>query len=105
MPGAPGAMDPRRLRLTFEDITKLGREQWCNRVIAGFLAAAEPFLDDRKGMFVNYSELPGAVWDRIATHFGLALTNSDVERMREAAQYDSKNPGIPFEAVRGVRAG
>jgi hypothetical protein len=96
MLGAPGAMDPRVLRLTFEDITRLGREQWCQRVIAGFLAAAESFRDDPKGLLVDYSELPGAMWNRIATHFGISLGEADVARMREAAQYDSKNPGTAF---------
>jgi hypothetical protein len=96
MLGAPGAMDPRALRLTFEDVTKLGREQWGQRVIAGFLAAAEAFRDDPNGLFVGYSELPGAMWNRIANHFRISLSDSDVARMQEAAQYDSKNPGIPF---------
>jgi hypothetical protein len=97
MLGAPGAMDPRALRLTSEDVTKLGREQWRQRVIAGFLAAAEAFRDDPKGLFVDYSELPGAMWSRIASHFGIFLSDNDVARMRESAQYDSKNPGIPYQ--------
>jgi len=92
----PGAMDPRALRLTFEDITKIRREDWAPRAIAAFLAAAEPFRDDPKGLFVDYSELPGAMWSRVADHFGLVLSEADVERMREAAQYDAKNPGVPF---------
>jgi hypothetical protein len=94
MLGLPGAMDPRALRLTFEDVTRLGREQWRHRVIAGFLAAAEAFRNDPKALFVDYSELPGAVWNRIANHFRISLSDSDVARMQEAAQYDSKNPGI-----------
>jgi hypothetical protein len=97
MLAAPGAMDPRALGLAFEDITRLGRESWIRRVIAGFLTAAEAFRDDPKGLFVDYSELPGATWSRIAIHFGISLSEADAERMQEASQYDSKNPGIFFE--------
>jgi hypothetical protein len=97
MQAAPGAMDPRALRLTFEDITKLDREQWSRRVITGFLAAAEAFRGDPQGLFVDYSELPDAMWNRVAPHFGLSLSGDDIARMREVARYDSKNPAIAFQ--------
>src|SRR5580704_2520556 len=46
MHGAPGAMDPRVLRMKFEDITRLSRQQWRQRVIGGYLQAVEPFRDN-----------------------------------------------------------
>ena len=54
------------------------------------------FRDDPKGLFVDSTELPAATWIRIAPHFGLSLSAPDVVRMREAALYDAKNPGMPF---------
>ncbi|MGO9261741.1 MAG: aspartyl/asparaginyl beta-hydroxylase domain-containing protein [Bryobacteraceae bacterium] len=99
MPGLPGALDPRALRLRFEDITALGREEWCARVIAGFLEAAEAFRGDPDGLFVDYAELPGAVWGPMASHFGVRFSEEERTHMREAARFDSKSPGQLFQGV------
>lgn len=93
LPGARGAMDPRVLRLRLEDITGLSREQWCARVIAGFLEAAEAFRGDRSGLFIDYARLPDAVWGPIASHFGVRFSEEERARMQEAARFDSKSPG------------
>ena len=50
---------------------------------------------------VDYGELPGALWERIADHARLSWNATDVERMRERARFDSKNkdgPPRPFVA-------
>lgn len=90
--GAPGAMDPRVLRLRQEDVTGLGRERWCARVIADFLRAAEAFRDDPDGLFIDYTQLPGAVWGPIASHFRMQFSEEERAQMQEAARFDSKNP-------------
>jgi Aspartyl/Asparaginyl beta-hydroxylase len=97
MHGAPGAMDPRILRMKFEEITSLSRQQWRQRVIEGYLQAAEPFRRNPAGLFLNYRDLPGAIWERAASHFGLQLSADERELMCVAAQFDSKNPGIPYQ--------
>jgi hypothetical protein len=104
MHGAPGAMDPRILRMKFEDITSLSRQQWRQRVIGGYLQAVEPFRDNLRdslsnhpaGLFLNYRDLPDAVWERAAPHFGLELSAEDRDLMSAAARFDSKQPGIPY---------
>jgi hypothetical protein len=93
----PGAIDPRILRMSIDDIVKYDRRTWCERVITDFIDAAEAFRSDAKGLFVDYAELPRAVWERIAPHFGLSPTTEDIARMQEAARYDSKMPGKLFE--------
>ena len=94
--GARGAMDPRVLRLRREDITALSREQWCARVIADFLRAADAFRGDPDGLFIDYVQLPDAVWGPIASHFGVQFSEGERNRMQEAAKLDSKNPGQLF---------
>lgn len=93
---APGAMDPAALGLRFEDITALTREAWCVRVLAGFLRAALEFRDDRNGLFLNYRQLPEAVWEIVSKHFGIHLRDYEMARMREAARSDAKTPSRPF---------
>jgi hypothetical protein len=90
--GAPGAMDARALGLTLDDVTSHTREQWCARVIGDFLRAAESFRNDPAGLFVDYGELPHAVWGRIASHFRVDFSGQEIARMREAARFDTKNP-------------
>jgi hypothetical protein len=97
MHGAPGAMDPRILRMKFEDITGLSRQQWRQRVIERYLQAAEPFRKVPTGLFLNYRDLPGAIWERAAPHFGLELSAEERELMYTAAQFDSKQRGIPCQ--------
>jgi hypothetical protein len=99
MHGAPGAMDPRILRMKFEDITGLSRQQWRQRVIEGYLQAAEPFRKVPTGLFLNYRDLPGAIWERAAPHFGLELSAEERELMCAAAQFDSKQRGIPYQKL------
>jgi hypothetical protein len=99
MHGAPGAMDPRILRMKFEDITSLSRQEWRHRVIGEYLQAAEPFRSDPAGLFLNYRDLPGAIWDRAAAHFGLELSAEERELMYAAAQFDSKQPGTLYQRL------
>ena len=88
----PGALDPRALRMSFEDVTGLSRDQWRRRVIEGYRNAADRFRNDPLGLFLNYRELPEAILERAAPHFGIELCAAERDRMRDAARYDSKQP-------------
>jgi len=101
MPGAPGAMDPRALGLRPADVTSLGRDQWCARVLTNFLEAADTFRDDPGGLFIDYTQLPDAVWGAMAAHFGVQFSADEQSRMREAARFDAKSPGRLFERAAG----
>ena len=93
---SPGAMDPSILGLRAVDVVGLTRQQWCARVIEGFLTAALVFRDDPLGMFVDYRDLPGAIVGKIARHFGLELTTDDQVRVEAASRLDAKNPFAEF---------
>lgn len=92
----PGAMDPRSLGMRPEDITALPRDRWCAQVLSGFLNAAAAATRDPRALFVDYRELPAAIPDMVARHFGLEPTAEDREKMLRAAQFDAKNPGVLF---------
>lgn len=94
---SPGLMDSAILGLRAEDVRTLTRQQWCARVLEGFMAAALAFREDPKGMFVSYRELPGAICGRIAEHFGLRLDTEDEARVQSVAVLDAKNPAFTFE--------
>jgi hypothetical protein len=93
----PGAMDPDALGLSFGDITTLEREEWCARVLAGFCGSSLTFRDDPQALFVDYRQLPDAVWGAIAKHFSLDLSSEELSRMHSVAQADAKSPTRAFE--------
>ncbi len=93
----PGLVEPAIFGLRDEDRV-LTRQQWCIKVIESFMTAALPFREDPKGLFVNYSELPGAVCGSIARHFGLVLTDDDKARVEAATRFNAKNPTTGFES-------
>ena len=93
--GAPGMMDPSVLGMEPQD-AGLDREQWCVRVLASLLNSARAFAGDPKGMFVNYRELPQAVFDRIARHFDMAFSDEERGQMEETSRYDAKRPWFAY---------
>jgi hypothetical protein len=92
----PGALDPAILNMTENDIVTLSREEWSARVLAGFLSSALSYRGDSMGLFVDYRELPEAIWGCIGKHFGLVPTDGELKTMEEAAQFDAKLPRLPF---------
>jgi hypothetical protein len=74
--------DPTILQLTKEDITRLTREQWCIEVLEKIQESARKYREEPYGLYVDYADLPDAVWTTIAPHFNLNLTEEDIESMR-----------------------
>ena len=56
------------------------------------MTAAEAARETPPGMFlaVHYKRLPDAVWETIAPHFGIEVTEEDRERMRAESRFSSK---------------
>ena len=105
MLGGRGVLDPRVLFLRPEEIADLNREQWCSRVIGDFLKAANAFRGDPDGLFIDYTQLPDAVWGPVASHFGVQFSGEERGRMREAARRDSKRPGQLFHGLEAGQPG
>jgi hypothetical protein len=93
----PGAMDPAALQMTMAEVTGLARDEWTEVVLKKIMASAERHRD-AAALWVDYRELPDAVWGPVARHFGIELTATQIERMRETARFDAKAPGQVFGA-------
>jgi hypothetical protein len=72
-------------------------EFWA-RVIGRQCAAALAANAQTALRFVNYNELPTAMWEHIAKFFGLGLTEDDLARMRAVSRRSAKNPGQAFRS-------
>jgi hypothetical protein len=58
---------------------------------AAFRHAHEP-----GAMLLNYTELPDAVYGRLARHFGCTWTGDEIEAMKQASSRDAKAPATAF---------
>jgi hypothetical protein len=60
-----------------------------------FSAAAGP----AQRVCVDHAELPAAIWQRVAPHFGIEIDAAGIERMTEQARFYSKDAEPqPFSA-------
>ena len=66
-------------------------------MLGAILAAAELKLDDRC-LLLTYEELPEAVPGRVLRELDIEYGPEELQRMIALARFDSKHPGIPFEA-------
>jgi hypothetical protein len=54
-----------------------------------------------KALFLDYGDLPQAVWERVAPFLGIDIGAGDVARMRDLARYGAKEAVLrPFTAAR-----
>jgi hypothetical protein len=91
----PGVLDPSLFGLDPAAVAQMAPEEYCARVLAAIYGAA---LEHRDSVahFVDYGELPDAVFSRILDAFGLDYDEPAGARMRELAGFDAKNPGLSF---------
>jgi hypothetical protein len=64
------------------------REEFAARALGSMLFSAATGPPRR--ICVDHAELPSAVWQRVAPHFGIEIDSSAIERMTEQSRYYSK---------------
>lgn len=99
-PGAqmvPGIVGPGWMGLDMTATAALSLDEYAVRVLATICQGALAHRDDG-GLFVNYRQLPEAVFAEIAGHFGATFDAAELDRMRRAAVYDAKAPSLLFTA-------
>jgi len=77
------------------EVARISTDEYVARALRAICDAALGLLDDG-GLPVAYSELPDAAWTSIAAHFGLSISEPDVDAMRQAARLDVKRPAHEF---------
>jgi hypothetical protein len=88
---------PTLLGISVADAMALERHSYRARVLARI---CEAVLQDANGtdLLLHYRDLPQAIWERIAPHFGVTLSPERIALMREVASRDAKRPALPFIA-------
>jgi hypothetical protein len=67
----------------------MSRVEFAARVLGALLGAAA--TDPGRRLLIDYTDLPGAVWQRVAPHFGLEADAAAIERMIEESRFYSKD--------------
>jgi hypothetical protein len=94
----PGMLDPELIGMDLASVRAMDPLEYCARVLGKICEGALSFRTDRLRRFVNYPELPEAVWTTIGSHFGIALAAADTAVMRHKAQFNAKVPQLHFES-------
>jgi hypothetical protein len=93
IPGAIGQLLP---GFGLADIMQMQPEEYCARVLAAFCETALRHSDDRRGLLVNYTQMPGAVTSLICEHFNVSYSGDDLVKMHTAGGFNSKAPQRNF---------
>lgn len=91
----PGIVDPSAFGMDFSAALAMPVDEYRARVLAQVCAAALRHMDEA-AEFIDYRELPDALYARILPHFGIDFGEADRATMREAALRDAKTPMMSF---------
>jgi hypothetical protein len=92
----PGYIKPEWLGLDMESVSRLSLDEYCARVLAKFCQSALQYKDTGRSMLVNYRQLPEVFFSSLLDHFQVSYTEDELARMRRAAQFNAKSPGMTF---------
>jgi hypothetical protein len=91
----PGALDPALFGIDRDAAARMPPEEYCARVLAAIYRSALEHRD-AAALFVDYRDLPAAVFDRVMVAFGLDCGEAELARMRELAGLDAKTSQLFF---------
>jgi hypothetical protein len=94
----PGMLDPQLIGMDAAGVRVMDPMEYCARILAKMCEGALSFSTEPLGRFVNYSELPEALWTCIGSHFGMALSAAEIAVMLQKAQFNAKVPQLHFES-------
>jgi hypothetical protein len=90
--------EPRRAALRFgldpAAVPTMTRTEFTARALGAMLEGAA--TDPGRRLCVDHAELPAAVWDRVAAHFGLEAGPTEIQRMIAESGFYSKDPAQVF---------
>lgn len=93
----PGVLTPSLFGMDLQTAFSLRPEDYCAKVLATICKAA---LQQCRhgGRLVSYPQLPEVVPDSLLKFFDLSCSDTEMARVRAAAERDAKNPAAPFQS-------
>jgi gluconate kinase len=91
----PGVLESELFGMTHAEVITTRPEEYGARVLKKICEAAlQP--QARAGRFINYNQLPEAIWSSILDFFRVDSTAADRESLQRVAQVNAKNPAVDF---------
>jgi gluconate kinase len=91
----PHVIKPELFGMGIQTATSLLPDDYCAKVLATICQSALKHNQDG-GRLINYTQLPDIVWTSILDFFGASVSESELQSMQAAAQFDAKNPKWVF---------
>jgi hypothetical protein len=101
-PGAevvPLTIDPRVAGIEAGALASIAPMEYCARILAAFCDAALANAGRGRSRFVDYADLPGAVFTDVLPSFGVSPDADEMRRMHEIAMIDAKGEGGAFQSA------
>jgi hypothetical protein len=92
----PGILSPEFVQLDAAEIAAMAEDEYAARVIGIVARTAARHAAAAPALLIEYTQLPGAVLDTVAPHFGLQFTPAQAVQVEQAAHADAKHPARPF---------
>ena len=87
--GVPPAQTALRFGIDPASVPGMPRAEFAARALAAMLFSASAGPPRR--ICIDHAELPEAVWQRVAPHFGIEIDSAAIDRMAEQARFYSKD--------------
>lgn len=91
-----GMLGPDCLALDPSEVAAMDDEEYAARILGLLTEAAVQHARAGGGLLVHYSQLPELVWGGIQEHFGVAFSAAEIDRFRQVAAFDAKQPQRRF---------
>jgi hypothetical protein len=93
-----GYLGPGFLNFDASLVPDMDDAEYVARILGMLAETAAGYGESAQARWIEYRQLPDAVWGVVQRHFGLDLTAAEIEPMKEAAGFDAKHPERPFAA-------
>jgi hypothetical protein len=94
----PAVLAPARIGIDATTLAALSLDEYGAAILGRIAECALAGARTGRMELVDYRELPDAVPDRIASHFGIPMDDARRAEMLAAAAWHAKNPVLPFRA-------
>ncbi|MEY2563513.1 MAG: hypothetical protein QOH88_1706 [Verrucomicrobiota bacterium] len=94
----PGVLPPSLFGWDADTVGRMELTEYCARVLAKVCETALKHAQSGNGKLVNYRQLPAAIWPELLRHWKVEFSPDETAKMFGAAQWNAKNPAMPFAA-------
>lgn len=87
-----GAIHPNAVGIDVASLANMSQDEYLVRLLAYFCECGLHWHDNGSGRLVHFRELPDAIWNSIAWHFGAEFTEQELATMRQRVHFNAKRP-------------